>query len=89
VARSLDDPDSLRGATVAEIEALVPSGYTRRPSRSGGGVRFEDPKRPGHQVRIMPGNPNDSEPVKRGPYVVISGRGTSSEHIPLAGNPTL
>lgn len=88
--RKWDDPESLRGATPEEVREVIPEGWTERPTQSGGGTRYADPARPGVQVRVMPGNPKNSIPVQRGPYVVVSpGNGPTSGHIPLAGNPTL
>jgi hypothetical protein len=89
VTRRLDDPASLRGASPKEIEDLIPEGYSPgRATRKGGGTRYEDPKRRGDQIRIMPGEPGASDPLHRGPYVVIS-KGGKVTRIPLEGNPTL
>ncbi len=75
--RSLDEPESLGGATPSEI------------TRKGGGTRYADPNKPGDQIRVMPGNPDDPNPAKQGPYVRISRRGKVSDPIPLQGNPML
>ena len=88
-----DDPDSLTGLSPEEVKDLIPKDYTREPSRSGGGERFADPKRLGDQIRIMPGNPGNTDPamnpVKRGPHAYVSRGGKKSGPIPLKGNPTL
>jgi RHS repeat-associated protein len=89
IARSLDDASTLRGASTEEIQGLIPKEWISSATRKGGGTRYANPDRPGEQVRIMPGNPNDSNPVKQGPYVVISKDGKTSEHIPLRGNQAL
>jgi hypothetical protein len=89
--RSLDDPNSLIGASPEEIEALLPEAWVRTPSKKGGGDRWNEPGTAGTiGIRIMPGNPNDPDPVKQGPYVRILRPGRpQSPPIPLAGNPTL
>jgi hypothetical protein len=88
VARSLDDIKSLRGASVREIEALIPKHFVRKPTRFGNGIRFLNPERQGESIRIMPGKPNDPDIVKRGPYLRIS-RNKVSGPIPLKGNGVL
>ena len=93
-APNIDRPESLEGLTPEEVRELIPEGWVEGPSRVGGGKVYANPARPGEQVRVMPGNPRDSNPVKRGPYVRVSTSagptgGQRSEPIPLAGNPTL
>ena len=88
-SRSLGDLGSLRGASPEEVKRLIPETFVENPTRRGGGVRYANPQRPGEQVRVMPGNPNDRNPVKRGPCVRISREGRVSDPIPLEGNPTL
>jgi hypothetical protein len=87
--RSLDDPESLRGATPEEVKRLAPSNFEESPTKKGDGIRLADPERKGEQIRIMPGNPNDPNPTKQGPYVRISKNGKVSPPIPLQGNPTV
>lgn len=36
---SLDDPESLRGAAVEEVIALIPDDWERRETRKEGGIR--------------------------------------------------
>lgn len=86
---SLDDPNSLAGKSPEDIREMIPENYDHKPSNRGGGERYSDPDRPGDQIRIMPGNPNDPDPVKQGPYLRISKSGKKSPPIPLEGNPTL
>jgi RHS repeat-associated protein len=88
-ARSLDNPASLRGASKRQVERLIPKGWTAGPSKRGGGVRYANPSKPGEQVRVMPGNPRDPNPIKQGPYGRISKGGKVSDPIPLKGNKTL
>jgi len=88
----LGDVNSLRGASWNEVEALIPSGWsksTTNANKGGTGVRYSNPERLGEQVRIMPGKATDPNPAKQGPYVRISRNGTVSDPIPLQGNPTL
>jgi hypothetical protein len=87
--RTIDDPGSLEGATTEEVEAAVPEGWVKGDSRTGGGTRWLNPEKPGEAVRIQPGNARDPNPVKRGPYVRVSKDGTTSDPVPLNGNPTL
>lgn len=86
--RSLDDPQSLRGATPKEILELIPQGWTARPLKRGPGVRFHDPARTGEAIFIELGFPHARSPLHRGPYVKISHHG-KIVRVPLAGNPTL
>ena len=82
----------LKGKSVEEVEQLLKErGFEGEPTREGeaSGQRFPSPGKPGEQVRIMRGKPNDPNPVKRGPYTRISADGKVSEPIPLKGNPTL
>jgi hypothetical protein len=87
--RTIDNPGSLEGATPEEVGAAVPDGWVKSPSREGGGTRWLNPDRPGEAVRVQPGNPKDPNPVKKGPYVRVSKDGTTSEPVPLSGNPTI
>ena len=82
-----DDYDALRGCTPDDlVRAVVPEGWTKEPSRTGGGFKYHDGK--GNQVRIMPGTPGDGDLLHQGPYAVISFFG-ARVHIPLAGNALL
>lgn len=92
VTRSLDDVVSLRGATTAEVEGLIPSGWVKSATsanKSGLGIRYSNPERLGEQIRIMPGKVTDPNPLKQGPYMRISRNGTVTDPIPLFGSPTL
>ena len=72
------------------VSFRVPQGWVEAPSRTGGGVVFRDPDRPGRQIRIMPGYPagNRPDPLTHGPYAEISQNGIKIK-VPLRGNPTL
>ena len=97
-ARSLTAPNSLRGASPQEIEALIPPNWIREPTSGGGGTVWRE-IRPGskpanrrftgNQVRIMPGDPTAPDPLHQGPYVVVNIKGQGPIRIPLAGNPAL
>ena len=86
--RSLDDPESLRGASPDEIEALIPGDWIQKPLKKGKGVRYLNPKRPGQAVIIEEGWPNAKDPLHSGPYVKISKDGKVTR-TPLKGNPVL
>lgn len=88
ISRSLDDLNSLRGASMREMEDLIPSNFVRNATRKDDGIRFADPARRGDQIRLMPGNPSAIDPLHQGPYAVIS-RGGTVTRVPLQGNPTL
>lgn len=83
----LEKPESFRGATAQDVEAAVPEGWVKEATKRGDGLRLHPNPPNGDQVRIMPGNPNDPTPVKRGPYLRVSHRGRTSGPIPLSGNP--
>lgn len=74
-------------------EAAERDGFTEEgpsnESKGGEGKRLTKPGKKGEQVRIMPGNPLDSNPVKQGPYVRVSKPGVNDHAVPLASNPTL
>jgi len=89
---SIPSESELKGRSAEEIEQLLKErGFEGESTRDGeaAGQRFPNPNKPGEQVRIMKGKPNDPNPVKRGPYARISANGKVSEPIPLKGNPTL
>jgi len=84
----IDDPNSVRGADPdAVAEAAKEKGYTESEARNKEGTRYTSPNG-SDQVRIMRGNPNRPDPVKRGPYAVIAKSGVKTI-VPLKGNPSL
>jgi RHS repeat-associated protein len=87
--RTIDDPNSLRGATPQQVKDVTPENWESKASQTGGGERLNNPSRQGDQVRIMPGDKNQSTRVKQGPYVIVSQNGVKSGHVPLAGNPVI
>lgn len=83
-------PGDIQGKSPADIDRqMKEKGWTGEPTKQGGGTRYPNPDKPGEQVRIQPGNPNDPNPAKQGPYGRISSDGKVSPPIPLQGNPTL
>jgi hypothetical protein len=82
-------PEQIRGSSPEAVERMVPEGWLKSPTRTGGGTRYSNPNRPGEQIRVMPGDPKAANPVKNGPYARISTQGNKSDPIPLKGNPTL
>ncbi len=47
----------------------IPENWRIGPSRSKGGIKFQDPKNPGNHVRVEQGKPNSQYPHSQGPYV--------------------
>jgi hypothetical protein len=88
IKRSLDDLDSLRGAKISEIEALIPNDWIASPLKKGEGMRYINPNRRGESILIENGWPNATTPLHRGPYLKVSRNGKISR-IPLEGNPVL
>jgi RHS repeat-associated protein len=85
-------PEELRGKTKEEIDKLLKGkGWGSSPTRKRDGIKYPKPgTKESDQVRVMDGNPSDSNPVKRGPYARITeGGNPPTDPIPLAGNPTL
>ena len=88
VRRSLETPESLRGASEAEVRALIPDGWEPRPLKKGEGTRYLNPDRPSEAIMIERGWPGAADPLHSGPYVRISRNG-EIVRIPLEGNPVL
>ena len=87
--RRLDDPDSLSGADLDDVLALIPPDWERRPTRREGGVRAYKPgTRLSDVVRVMPGDVSAPDPLHRGPRVIIT-KGGRLWRVPLKGNPVL
>lgn len=79
----------LEGRSPAEIEEMIPDSWAREPTSGSGGTRYVHPTNRGEQIRVMPGNPDDPNPIKRAPYARISRNGKISDPIPLKGNPEI
>ena len=90
--RSLDDPDSLKGATPEEVKELIEGSgdfETPVPIKKGEGEKFtKKGTRGSDQILIEEGNPSNPDPLHQGPYVKITKHG-NPVRIPLAGNPVL
>jgi hypothetical protein len=85
----LPSPEQLKGKTPEEIgQILQDKGVPARPTRDGDGIRYEVPGQPGDQVRLMPGNPNDSNPAKQVPYGRVPQNRKVSDPFPINGKPT-
>lgn len=80
-------PEELKGKSPEEVDKAIPEDWGREATRRGGGTRYTHPRNRGEQIRVQPGNPNDPNPVKQGPYCRISRCGETSDPIPLKGNP--
>jgi len=68
--------DMRRARVEAEFreQAGIPQNFESKPSRKGGGVEFVNPRETNERVRVMPGNPNSSNPAQQEPYVVQTTR---------------
>jgi tetratricopeptide (TPR) repeat protein len=71
----------------------IPENYTTCYSNKGCGIKYVDPKDPGNtHIRIMPGNPNSSNPAQQQTYIidvrkgkaVMKGGGFTSQKDPKA-----
>jgi hypothetical protein len=83
---SLTNPESLRGASIEEVERLIPSDWLSKPMRSGNGIVYEIPGTRGTDIlQISRGNLKSPDPLHQGPYVKISTQGRTYR-IPLKGN---
>lgn len=90
-AANVDDPSSLQGLSPEEIARIAgEAGLVAGPTSGVGGTKYVFPGTKGSdQIRVMPGNPGDPNPVKRGPYVRVSRGGNTYGPYPLSGNPAL
>ncbi|WP_327174878.1 sugar-binding protein [Streptomyces sp. NBC_01335] len=93
VTRSLSEPESLRGATPEELDALLGDlERTDAPHATGGGFRVRIPG--GVAVvengdnTVVNGVPKMNDITHRGPYIKFQ-IGKKVQRIPLAGNPAL
>ena len=87
-ARSLDNPNSLRGASMKEVKELIPEHWDVKPLKKGGGVRYSNPENPNQTIMIEHGNSKSKDLLHQGPYVRIT-KDRDVLRIPLEGNPTL
>jgi hypothetical protein len=76
----ITNPRSFINASRADAETeLTRNGWVLEgPTSGGGGVRWRIPGNNADQVRIMPGNPWDPNPIKQGPYIRFSMKGSKS-----------
>lgn len=82
----IDDGESLRGATKAQVAAAAQrGGWTfRGRSRDGNGDVWIHPNKYGEQIIINDGYPGAKDPTHAGPYVKLSRNGTKQRY-PLTG----
>lgn len=92
--RSLDEPESLRGATADELEVLL-KGKERLPAHAatGGGFKIRIPGgmmifEAGNSAKKADGTYELRDIVHRAPYVKVQ-QGKAAYRVPLAGNPAL
>jgi RHS repeat-associated protein len=91
VWRSLAVPDSMVGATLDQVRALVPQDWIEKPLGKGSGVRFLAPGRtPGTRgfIEFNQGAPDVGDPLHAGPYLRVSVGGLEYRAA-LEGNPVL
>ncbi|MHB8143976.1 MAG: hypothetical protein ACYDGX_10085 [Thermoleophilia bacterium] len=88
VTVTLDNIESLRGASMEEVKSLIPNDWEEMPLRRGAGVRYLNPNRPGESIMLEEESPTAEDPLHQGPYVKISKDGIVTR-IPLEGNPVL
>ncbi len=88
IVRSLDDVNSLRGASWNEVENLIPKDWIKNPLNKGVGIKFVNPNKKGEQILLEKGFLESKDALHRGPYMKISKDGNVTR-IPLEGNPTL
>jgi hypothetical protein len=66
-----EDQETEAWLTGKSRPSQVPADWIGSATKSAPGWRWDDPKNPGNSVRIFRGNPNDPDPTKRRPYVVV------------------
>ena len=89
--RSLADPESMVGATLSQIRALVPSDWRESPLAKGTGVRFQAPgANPGARgfIEYNEGAPEVGDALHAGPYLRLSVGGLQYRAA-LSGNQVL
>lgn len=64
--------DALMQALISgERPPNVPDHWVGTPTRSATGFRWDDPNNPNNSVRIFQGDPNDTNPSHRAPFVIV------------------
>jgi hypothetical protein len=83
----INDPPSFEGASRTQAEReLADNGWENEgPTTRGGGVRWRFPGNKSDQIRFMPGNPDDPNIIKQGPYIRLSIRGVKYGPFRLSG----
>ena len=67
VQRSLDDLNSIRGASWEEAEKLIPNDWLKGPLNKGEGVKYINPHKRGEQILLERGNPMSKDPLHGSP----------------------
>lgn len=84
--RSLEEPESLRGASISDIRGLIPADWEVDVTRTEDGIRaFRPGTNRSDYVRLMPGNAAAPDSLHKGPRVIVTLRGEKWV-IPLEGN---
>ena len=65
----------------------IPVDWIGSSTRSAPGWRWDDPSNPGNSVRLFRGDPNDPDPWRREPFVVVvrDGRVVGRDGQPVPG----
>jgi len=87
-SRTLNDLNTLKGASWEEIEALIPASWQRGALNKGEGIKFINPAKKGEQILLEKGFPESKDLLHQGPYMKVSRNGIV-ERIPLKGNPSI
>ena len=68
--------EELKGLSPEEIDKLMKDkNWEVEPTKLGGGTKYVNPEKLGEQVRVMPGQITDPNPVKQEGYAKTSARG--------------
>lgn len=88
--RNINDLSSLRGASIDEVQKVIPENWIKSVARDGEGIRYSNPLKRGDQIIIEKGSKNPSSPnnVHAGDYLKVS-RDGKVERVPLKDNPSL
>ncbi|WP_141134382.1 RHS repeat-associated core domain-containing protein [Jannaschia aquimarina] len=65
----------------------IPSTWKPKPSRTGNGTIYRNPRNPNDNVRVMPGNPNSPYPASQAPYA--RQQNSAGKYLDRFGNPSL
>jgi len=60
---------------------FVPKNWTEKPSRKGDGTKWQDPENPHNSVRVMKGQPGNTNPGQQQDYIVIRKNGQTLDRL--------